>query len=157
MLKTFDLMDGIDVEYIRNYAKDQLLYKGIREPENDEEAKKLKDFNEQQKEPSAEMKLAEAEMVKGQASMAEAQNNQVETELRAQNETMKRQIDAYNSETKRLDSKIDAFIAKATIDNKEADTLSKKIEAQAKVIQLREPADMSDEDLFADLLSASGK
>lgn len=154
LLKSLKLMDGVDFDDVRDYANQQLMIMGIRKPETPEEIQFMQDQAQKGQEPSPEMIMAQAEMLRGQAEMATAQQKQVETELKAQNEAMKRQIETFKAQTDRMDTQIDAQEAGATIQNKQADTLSKNIDTQAKVIQMRRPEEMSDSEIFEELLSS---
>jgi Phage P22-like portal protein len=159
ILKSLKLMDGVDFDDVREYANKQLVIMGIRKPETPEEEQLLAQ-SQQTKEPSAEMVLAQAEMLKGQAAMIAEKRATVQMELDAKNEAMKRSVDSFNAETKRIDSGIKAEVAGADIESKNTDTFAKRMESQAKVIQLRDPVSMTDDELFDELsqlpLTAAG-
>lgn len=154
-LKIFELMDGVEFDDIRDYAKKQLVLAGFKEPETDEERAMLEQAQQQGQEPSAEMVLAQAEMLKGQAAQEKNQIEVMKTQANAQNEQMKRMIDDFKAVTDRMNTQIDAQEAGATIDYKRADTLNKEMDTQAKIQELNisemSLADMSDDDLFLQL------
>lgn len=84
VLKSLKLMDGVDFDDVREYANNQLILQGIKEPETDEEKAMLEQAQQAQGEqPNPAMVMADAEMLKGQADMAEQQNRQAEIQLNA--------------------------------------------------------------------------
>lgn len=150
-LKVLALMDGVNFDDIREYANMQLVLTGIRKPETDQEKQMLQQAQQQQQQPSAEMVLAMAEDKKGQADMMEQQRKGMEMQLDAANEKLKRMIDAFEAQTSRYEMQVNAEKANAEIENKRADSFGKQIENEAKMIQFREPIEMSTEELFAEL------
>jgi hypothetical protein len=146
-LKQLMLMDGVEFEDIREYANKQLVLAGIKEPETEEEQQILAQAQQQGDQPSAEMVLAMAEDKKGQAQLLEAQRKGIEMQLQAENETMKRKIDAFEAQTDRIGVQIDAEEAGAKIDNTRTDTFGKQLDNAGKVVQLR-LQEMSDDQLF---------
>jgi hypothetical protein len=155
ILKILKLQDGVDMEDIREYSNKKLLIMGIREPETPEEIKMMEAQSQQTQEPSAEMVLAQAEMLKGQSMMLDQKRKITEMELLAKDKASKNQISAFDSETKRMATEIDAQEAGATIQNKGQDTLSKQIDNQSKIVQMRDPVDMTDEELFEELMTGT--
>lgn len=152
ILKTLNLMDGVDFEDVRAYVDKQLLLKGIRQPETEEDAQILAEEAQKGQQPGADMVLAMAEDKKGQAQLLEAQIKQFTAQTNAQNNQAKQQIDGFNAQTKRMDTQIDAQEAGATINMKRVDTFGKQLDNQAKIIQLRQPADMADDELLKELM-----
>jgi hypothetical protein len=154
-LKVLEIMDGVQFDDIRDYAKKQLVLMGFKEPETDEEKAMLEQAQQQGTEPSAEMVLAQAEMLKGQAQQEKNQIEMAKVQSGAQNEQMKRMIDEFKAATDRMNTQIDAQEAGATINYKRVDTMGKELDNAAKIQELRmskvSVADMSDEDLFRQL------
>ena len=153
MLKLLKLVDGVDFGDIRDYANKQLILTGVKKPETPEEQQMLAAKEVAGDKPSPEMVLAQAEMVKGKALQQEADFKMLQLQANMGNETAKRQIESFKAQTGRLDTQIDASEAAVTIDYKRADALGKKLDNQAKVVQLRKPADLSDEELLTDLFN----
>lgn len=163
LLKLLKLTDGVDFDDIREYANMQLVLLGIRKPQSPEEEQALKEHLAKQNEDSPELVLAKAEALKGQADIIEAETEKLQTNLEAQNEKMKRQIDAFEAITQRMGVQVNAQKAKADIDNKASDTLSKTIDNASNVINFKQAdmqpqnteqedfSKMSDEELFAQL------
>ncbi len=148
VLKLLKLMDGVDFDDVREYARKQLIIKGIQEPETEEEAAMLEAANSQADEPSAEMVLSQAEMLKGQAALAKEQREYTKMGIEAKLKEMGIQVDTFNAQTKRLDTQIDAQEAGANIDFKRVDTFGKKLDNTQKIIQLQDFKNMTDEELF---------
>jgi hypothetical protein len=73
-------------------------------------------------------------------------------QLKYQIDQQKNQISGFDSQTKRMDTQIDAQEAGAKINKTETEALGQKLDNQAKVIQLRQPAVMSDEDILQEIL-----
>jgi hypothetical protein len=109
----------------------------------------------QPQQPGADMVLAQAEMLKGQAANKEADIRMFVAQNEAQNKQVKATVEGFNAETKRMDTQVKAQQVGAEINNKEADTFGKQLDNQNKIIQLRQPANMSDEDILAELMAAN--
>ena len=132
MIKTLEIMPGINFDDVRQYARNQLLLKGIKEPETEEDMAFIQAQSQQSQQPDANMVLAQAEMAKGQAQQMEAQIKLMAEQAKAGNEQAKREIDAFNAETKRMDTQIDAQEAGASIDYKRIDAMGKQLDNIAK-------------------------
>jgi len=149
-LKLLTLMDGVNFDDVRDYANKQMVLKGFKPPETDEE-KKLLEESKQSQQPDAAMVLALAEDKKGQAQLLEQKRKGIEMQLDAANEKLKRFVDAFEAQTGRMEAQANAAKAGAEIESKQADTFAKKIDATAKIVPLRNPYEMSTEELFAEL------
>ncbi len=152
ILESIKLADGAALDDVRTYANNQLVLMGIRKPQTPEEAKMLQEEQQKAKEPSPEMVLAQAEMLKGKAAMAKEQREALKAELDAQNDNTQNMIDGFEAETERMGVQIDAEKAGAEIQNKNMDTFTKSLENQVKIMALRTPGDMADNELFAGLM-----
>jgi hypothetical protein len=152
MYEYLSLMNGSGFEDLREYAKNQQILSGIRKPDTPEEQQLLADSQNQQQEPSAEMVLAQAETMMGQAALQKEQRENIKMQLDYQINQQKNQISGFDSQTKRMDTQIDAQEAGAKINKTETEALGQKLDNQAKVIQLRQPAVMSDEDILQEIL-----
>jgi hypothetical protein len=152
MLKVLALMDGVNFDDVRNHANKRLLIMGVKEPETDEEKQMLAELQQQGDEPTAEMVLAMAEMKKGEASEMKNQIDLLKIQLSAKNEDQKRMIDGFKAETDRMDTQIDAQEAGAKIDNTRIDTFGKQLDNQAKIIELRNPQDMTNDELYQQIM-----
>ena len=148
VLKALVLMDGVNFDDVREYANKQLVLKGYKEPETEEETQMLADAQQQGDQPSAEMLLGMAEMKKAQVSEGELNLKAGKQQLDGQIAQMKAQIETFKAQTDRMDTQIDAQEANATINNKNIDSFGKQIDNQAKIIELQKPAEMSDDELF---------
>lgn len=94
MLLTYlSLMDGPDTKHIRDYARKQMILAGYIEPETDEEMMMVQQAQQAAQQPDPNMLLAQAEMEKAKADQMDATNDQA-----------KLQVDAYNAETKRIET-----------------------------------------------------
>ena len=82
MNKYLMLLDGADMDDVRDYARKQSILAGFMEPSTPEEEQMLQAAQESQQ-PDANMLLAQAEMQKAQADMMGEQNKQAELQLRA--------------------------------------------------------------------------
>lgn len=154
-LKVLEIMDGVEFDDIRDYAKKQLVLMGFKEPETDEEKAMLEEAQNQQQEPDAGMVLAQAEMLKGQAAQEKNQIEVMKTHANAQNDQMKRVIDEFKAATERFNVQVAAQTAGATIDYKRADTMGVELDNAEKMQSLSLPeinmADFTDDDLFEQL------
>jgi hypothetical protein len=149
MLKALKLTDGIDFDDVREYSNKQLILKGIKEPETEEEIAMFQAAQQQPKEPSAEMILAQGELMKGQAALMKEKRETMQAQLEFQVDKATNQVNVFKAQTDRMNTQIKAQEAGATIENKRIDSFGKQIDNQAKIIQLRQPKDMTTEELFA--------
>lgn len=148
LLQYLSLMDGTDFDSVRDYVKEEQLMLGFRKPETPEEEKVVADRAERGQEPGADMVLAMAEQLKGQAANKEADLKQVDVRLKAENERMKREIEVFRAQTDRIDTQVDAQESGANIDMKRVDTFGKQLDNQGKIIELRKPGNMSNDELY---------
>lgn len=75
LMEYLTLVDGSMFEDVREYARKQLILKGVKEPETEEEMQMLQQAQQSQNQGDpAMMMMAQAEMVKAQAQQAEQQN-----------------------------------------------------------------------------------
>lgn len=125
MLKYLKLMGGVDFDDVREYANKQLILKGIKEPETEEEMAMMQEAQQaQQGQPDAMMIAAQAEMEKAKADQMDAQTK-----------AMSAQVNQFNAETKRMDAQVKAAEAGVKIENTQADTMGKMIANQGKQLE----------------------
>ncbi len=90
-------LEGPDMDWVRKYGRNQLVLGGHIEPETDEEKQMVMQAQQQAQmqaqQPDPAMLMAMAEDKKGQAAMQDAMNDQAKV-----------QVDAFNAESKRMDS-----------------------------------------------------
>ena len=147
-LKIMILQDGVDMTDVREYARKQLIVMGVIEPDTDEEKAMMEQQAQAAQEPDAMMVAAQAEMVKGKAAMLKEQREGIEMQLTAQNKEAQTKIDAFKAQTGRMDTQIDAQEANAKITNTNIDSFGKKIDNQAKIIQLSDIQQFTDEQIL---------
>lgn len=128
MLQTLTLVNGVDMEPVRKYARKQLILAGIFEPETEEEEAMLQEAKSQQPPPDANMVLAQAEMEKAKAAQMNTQREAMKDQAAAQNNAAKTQIDAFRAQTDRAAVQVDAEKAGAEIQFKQAQTAGKMME-----------------------------
>lgn len=108
MLKRFELIEGVQMDSLRNYARKQLILMGIEEPETEEEIMMVAQAQQAQQQPDAAQQLAMAE---AQARLMEGQADMID-----------KQVDQFNAETKRLEAVVKAQKAGADITKINAET-----------------------------------
>ncbi|MBV4553067.1 hypothetical protein HU742_018130 [Pseudomonas sp. SWRI102] len=128
MLQTLTLINGVDMEPVRKYARKQLILADIFEPETEEEEAMVREARSQQPPPDANMVLAQAEMEKAKAAQMNAQRETLKDQANAQNNAAKTQIDAFRAQTDRAAVQVDAEKAGADIQFKQAQTAGKMME-----------------------------
>ena len=134
MLQTLTLINGVDMDPVRKYARKQLILAGIFEPETEEEEAMLQEAQQQQAPPDANMVLAQAEYLKGEAAQMNAQREAMKDQASAQNNAAKTQIDAFRAQTDRAAVEVDAQVAGADIQFKQARTAGQVMENVQRVI-----------------------
>lgn len=152
MLKSMVLMDGVNFDDVRDYSNNKLLLMGIRKPTTPEEEQILAQANAQQEEPSAEMLLAMGENKKGDAAIMREQRENQKMQLTYQNDEKKLQIAGFGEQTDRMAIQIKAQEAGAKINKTQIEALGTKLDNQAKIIELRQPENMSVEEMMQELL-----
>lgn len=93
----FTLQTGPETKHLREYGRKQLILTGIMEPETEEEEQMLQQAQQQQQEPNADMVYAMAEQMKAETQRLEAQGDLQDAQVR-------RQIEIYKEETRRLEA-----------------------------------------------------
>lgn len=100
MLKQMTLMDGVQFDDMRDYARKQLILQGVTEPDTDEERQMLEQSQQNQK-PDAMEIAAQAEMEKAKADNAEVQRKSQADQFKARTDQAKGQVDAFRAQTDR--------------------------------------------------------
>lgn len=113
ILKLTAMLDGVDMDDVKEYAHKQMILSGFKEPETEEEMQLVAAAAGQRNAPSAEMVLAQAELLKGQAAMQREKRESVTAVADIENARAKLQldgvsvgIDAYNAQTSRQKAQI---------------------------------------------------
>lgn len=135
-LQTLTLINGIDMEPVRRFARKQLIEQGVLEPDTDEEKAMVEQMQNATKQPDAAMLLAQAELMKGQADMLNAQREAAKDQANAENANAKTQIDAFRAQTDRLNVEVAAQRAGADIDYKRVQAAGARID---NVVKLSSP------------------
>lgn len=125
-------MDGEGLKDIRKMARKQLVLDGIKEPETEEELAMLQQAQSQQKQDPA-MALAMAEQTKADAAMLSQQRQAQKDASDAAIANTKVQIDAFNAETSRIGTQIEAEKASADIQYKQFSAFNTRVQTAAKI------------------------
>jgi len=120
LMKTLQLMPGVNFDDVRDYARNQLVLAGIKEPETEEEITMMQQANQPQEDPN--MVLAQGEHMKGQAAVMKEQREAQKDMSNAQIQSGKLEVDSFNAQTKRAEQQVKAAEAGVNIDK----TLSEK-------------------------------
>lgn len=97
LMTYFTMLEGPQMDHLRDYARKQMILQGVMEAETEEEQQMVMQAQQQGQEPDANMLMAMAEMEKAKADQMSAQAD-------AQDDNAQRQIDAYKAETARLEA-----------------------------------------------------
>jgi hypothetical protein len=158
-LKQMVLMDGVDFDDVRDYARMQLILLGIKKPETDEEKQALEASKQSAQEDDAAMVLAKAEQLKGQADIMQEKREGVKMQLTDANDKSKIQVDTFKAMTERMKVEIEARKAGATITKTNTETIGQQLENNAKMLEFRAPEQteenfetLSDEELIGRLM-----
>lgn len=134
MLQTLTLINGVNMEDIRAYARKQLVLSGAVAPDTPEEEQMLVAASQQQQQPDANMVLAQAEMEKAKADQMNTQRLAINDQMTAQNNQAKTQIDAFRAQTDRAAVEVDAQQAGAEIQFTKVKTAGVMLENMSKTI-----------------------
>ncbi len=141
ILKQAELIDGVGMEDVRDYARKQLILQGIKEPETDEDKQMLAQAQQSQ-EPDpmmiaamAEMEKAKGEQMKVQTQASEVQRKAMKDQADMQNEQDKRVIDMFKAQTDRMGVQVNAQEAGANITHKNMQTAGQRIDNSLKLTE----------------------
>jgi len=135
LLKRLDLMDGVNMDDIREYANKQLMLLGFKKPETEEEIAFMQEAANQPEQPDAEMVLAMAETEKAKAQqMREMRLAELDIQ-NVQTDKGKLQIDAFNAETNRQKVRVDAAKAGTDIQFTKTRTQGQVLDNMRKVVE----------------------
>lgn len=127
LLKQTELMDGINMEDVRTYARKQQLLAGFIEPETEEE-QQLVQQSQQNQQPDANMLAAQAMDKEAEAKIQEVQRKAQADQFNAQTNSAKVQVSQFDAETKRMAVQVDAQEADANINFKRIDAMTKRMD-----------------------------
>lgn len=134
MLQTLTLINGVNMDDIRDYARKQLVLSGAVEPQTPEEEQMLAQASQQQQAPDPNLVLAQAEMEKAKAAQMNAQRMAMNDQMTAQNNQAKTQIDAFRAQTDRAAVEVDAQQAGAEIQFTKVKTAGQMLENMHKTV-----------------------
>jgi hypothetical protein len=135
ILKMASLVDGVNMEDVREYANKQLVLAGFREPSNEEEMAMLQQAAQQGQKPDAATLLAMAEMEKAKADQMKAANDARAQEFKAQTDVAKVQVDQFKAMTDRAKVSVDAQKAGADINYTNLKASGQQIDNIQKITQ----------------------
>lgn len=133
LMKSIELMPGVKFDDVREYARQQLVLMGIKEPETPEEMQMLQQS--QQPQPDAAMVLAQAEQIKAQAQLAETQRKAQKDIADTQIDAGKLEISAYEAQTGRAEQEVKAAQAQVSVSKTLSEKQAIDIDSQLKVAQ----------------------
>jgi len=134
-LMYISMMDGINLEPIREYANKQLVLGGFKKAETDEEMDLMRQAASQPQQPDPAMMLAMAENKKGEAALLREQRNTMKDAADAENQEIQTQIDVFKAETDRGTLQVNAAKADADIDYKNMQTVGQRMDNAQKVTE----------------------
>ena len=112
MLKQSELIDGVDMQDVREFAHKQLLIGGMIEPdpENEDDMKIMEQAAQQTQEPDANTLLAQAEMEKAKADQMREQREMAKDQIDAEQNAVKLRIDEFRATTERQELSINTQV-----------------------------------------------
>jgi len=132
-LQRLTLFDGVAMDDIREYANKQLILRGFKEPETDEEIAMMEQAAQQQEEPDAMTIAAMAEMKKGDAAIAETQRKARADQYKDQNDQADNQVDIFKAQTDRAAVQVKAQEVGANIQFTQVKTQGQQIDNVQKI------------------------
>ena len=137
ILKKLALIEGVNFDDIRDYANNQLVIMGFKEPETDEQKQLLQQRQQQGEEPTPDMVLAQGEAMKGEAQMLKAQTDQAVAQSDIEVAKTGTVIDMFKATTERAAVQVEAQKVNAEINYKRMDSATKRIDSITKANQFR--------------------
>lgn len=135
LLKLLELLPGVEMDDLRDHARNQLILQGIRQPETEEEFKMLQAAQSKPTQPDANMVLAMAEQEKARADQMEVQRKAQKDFADAQNQSAELLLKEKDLNIKQADAQIKAAKAGVDIRKTLSETESINIENQSKKIE----------------------
>ena len=109
LMKSLELMDGVNFDDVRKYARMQLIMMGIQEPETPEEKMKLMQMQmQQQDQPNPQLITAQAQMLRAQAQNTQAQTQAINEKARIAVQAQQAQASMMDAQTRAEDSQVKA-------------------------------------------------
>jgi len=137
MMKQMMLVDGVDMNDIRDYARKQLIIGGFAEPETPEEEQMLAQMQQEGEQPDPAMLLAQAEQGKANAMMAEAQRKTQDDQNNHQINQGRLMVEQFKAQTGRLDVQVKAKEAGAKTELLRGDQMLKRVQTTLKSREAR--------------------
>ncbi len=131
LLKLIELLPGVAMDDLRDYARNQLILKGLKDPETEEEIAMVQQAQQNQQ-PDAMMVAAMAEQEKAQADIAEVQRKQQKDFIDAQQGSAELMLKEKELNIKEAEAIIKAQQTGANIEKTIAETRNINIDAQTK-------------------------
>lgn len=113
-LKYAELIDGVDMKDIREYAREQAVIRGFKKPETDEEIALVQAISQNQQ-PDAQTIAAMAMDKEAMAKLAQQEREWVKDQADIQNDQVNTAIKGYEAQTKRVDVELKAQVAGANL------------------------------------------
>jgi len=130
------MVDGVNMDDVREYANKQLILGGYKEPETEEEMMLLQQAQQNQQ-PDPNALIGQAEMLKAQVAQAKEQREMLKDSAKVESEAVKNQIAQFEAETDRMGTQIDAQKAGADINYTNIKAFNERVEAASKASQFR--------------------
>ena len=134
LMKSMELMDGVQFDDVREYARKQLLLQGIKDPETPEEEQMVQQAQQNQQ-PDPMAMAAQAEMEKAKVAGMDVQRKAQADQFKAQTDQAKAQIDVFEAQTGRMKVQVDAQKAGADINFKNIQAVGQRIDKALKPSQ----------------------
>ena len=139
MMKAIALMDGVDIDDVRDYIRKELLVMGIKKPETEEDMAILQQAQQQkQGQQDPMMVAAMAEVEKGKAAQLEQQRGLIRDKADIILERGKLQVDTFEAQTARSKVMMEAKEKGISIQNKSIEAEGKMLDNQRKKMELDE-------------------
>jgi hypothetical protein len=147
-LKSLLLVDGVDMDDVRTYARKELMLMGVMDPETDEEKQMLAAEAQKAQQPSAEEMLGQGKLLEGQAKMAGEDTRRMTAQADIQNDQVNQLISKFEAITDRMEELRKAQETGANIDKTNSETFSNQIDNRTKVVELHKPENRTDDELM---------
>jgi len=126
--KQTELMEGINMEDVREWARKQALLAGFTEPETEEDMQ-LVQQSQQGQQPDANLIAAQAMDKEAQSKIMNSQTSQFKVQNDAQNKDAATKINEFKAQTDRANMQINAEKVGADINFNRIETLTKQMTA----------------------------
>lgn len=135
LLKLVELLPGVEMDDLREYARNELILQGLKEPETEEEMMMLQQAQQAKQEPDPNQIAAQGALLEGQAAVMKEQREQQKDFIDAQFKSADMQLREKKLNIEEANAQVKAAQAGVSIRKTLSETKSINIDNQSKRLE----------------------